>query len=55
MDTKCGKPAVDMALAFMVVFCDVQKHSVVAGSMFAQGWICPIYKLKKHKQEIGNY
>ncbi|KAL1941465.1 hypothetical protein VTO73DRAFT_7282 [Trametes versicolor] len=54
-DTKKGAPAIDMARAMMRVFNDIEEHGLSGGSDFAHGWICPVYKLKKDKREIGNY
>lgn len=55
MDTKKGAPAVDVIGALTAVYNDVAKYGVLEGSTFVKGWICPIYKLKKDKREIGNY
>ncbi|KAL1938742.1 hypothetical protein VTO73DRAFT_11345 [Trametes versicolor] len=52
---KRGAPAVDLPKAMMRVFNDIEKHGIIQDSDFAHGWICPVYKLKKDKREIGNY
>ncbi|OJT08309.1 LINE-1 retrotransposable element ORF2 protein [Trametes pubescens] len=54
-DVKKGAPALDMAKALACVFNNVAAHGMIAGSEFAEGWICPIYKLKKDLREIVNY
>ncbi len=50
-----GKAAFDVARALQKVYNDVAKHGIVQGTGFADGWICPIYKLKKDTREIVNY
>lgn len=54
-DVKRGAPAVDMTQALMRVYNDIEEFGIIAGSTFAHGWICPVYKLKKDKREINNY
>ncbi|KAL1948369.1 hypothetical protein VTO73DRAFT_12444 [Trametes versicolor] len=54
-DTKRGTLAVDMTAALCAVFNDIEKHGVDPTVSFTDGWICPIYKLKKDKREINNY
>ncbi|OJT13721.1 Transposon TX1 uncharacterized 149 kDa protein [Trametes pubescens] len=54
-DTKKGAPALDMARAMTRVFNDVAAYGMIPESEFAEGWICPIYKLKKDLREIVNY
>ncbi len=36
-------------------FKDVQTHGVAASSGFAEGWMCPLYKLKGDKTKVSNY
>ncbi|OJT08742.1 Transposon TX1 uncharacterized 149 kDa protein [Trametes pubescens] len=52
---KRGSAAVDLLKAMTKVFNDIEKHGLLPDSDFAHGWICPVYKLKKDKREIGNY
>ncbi len=54
-DTKKGRPAFDVARAMQMVYNDIEGHGLIAGSRFAEGWICPIYKLKKDQRDIVNY
>ncbi len=54
-DVKKGAPAIDMARALACVFNDVATYGMIPESEFAEGWICPIYKLKKDLREIVNY
>lgn len=54
-DVKKGVPATDMAKALACVFNDVAANGMIPESTFAEGWICPIYKLKKDVREIVNY
>lgn len=37
------------------VFNDIESHGVEDSTTFTDGWICPIYKLKKDQREIVNY
>ncbi|OJT01831.1 Transposon TX1 uncharacterized 149 kDa protein [Trametes pubescens] len=50
-----GTPTLDMIGALTAVFNDIEMHGVLEGSTFTEGWICPIYKLKKDLREIVNY
>ncbi|OJT01591.1 Transposon TX1 uncharacterized 149 kDa protein [Trametes pubescens] len=54
-DTKRGRQAVDMPRAMARVYNDIEIHGLIKDSDFAQGWICPVYKLKKDKREISSY
>ncbi|OJT09202.1 LINE-1 retrotransposable element ORF2 protein [Trametes pubescens] len=54
-DAKRGAPTLDMMAALTAVFNDIEEHGVITQSSFTEGWICPIYKLKKDMREIVNY
>ena len=45
---------VNVALALHSVFSDVSAHGVLAGTGFAKGWLCPLYK-KHDRANIANY
>lgn len=55
VDARRGKPILDMCGALTAVFNDIEVHGVMVTSNFAEGWICPIYKLKKDTRDIVNY
>lgn len=40
----------DVIGAFTIVFNDIQKHGMSENTSFAEGWLCPIYKM-----DISNY
>ncbi len=54
-DMKHGRPAFNVARALQRVYNDIERHGLLQGSRFAEGWICPIYKLKKDQRDIVNY
>ncbi|KAJ8454687.1 hypothetical protein ONZ51_g12888 [Trametes cubensis] len=54
-DVKAGKGGIDVAKALANVYNDIVRYGVQEGTDFAVGWICPVYKLKKDKQDIENY
>lgn len=53
-DAKANKPTFNPAAVMKNVFNDIEMHGVHRGSLFAEGWICPIYK-KGEKRQISNY
>ncbi|OJT09005.1 Transposon TX1 uncharacterized 149 kDa protein [Trametes pubescens] len=52
---KTGKPHLDIAEVLRKLFNDIEVHGVAPNVMFAEGWICPIYKLKGDTRQITNY
>ncbi|KAJ8455816.1 hypothetical protein ONZ51_g12320 [Trametes cubensis] len=54
-DVRNGEAGIDVPKALAAVFNDVMQHGTDGNTSFAQGWICPVYKLKKDKREIVNY
>ncbi|OBZ72436.1 Transposon TX1 uncharacterized protein [Grifola frondosa] len=54
VDVKQKKPAFDVIKMLTLVYNDIEQYGVLAGSDFAVGWICPLYK-KKDREDIANY
>ncbi len=54
-NAKQQRPQVGIIKIFTRVFTDIGSHGVAASSGFTDGWICPIYKLKKDVRSISNY
>src|SRR5258707_12839190 len=48
------KEGFNIIKVLILVFRDIQTHSINEKSDFALGWMCPIYK-KKDRTEISNY
>jgi exonuclease III len=51
---KKGRAGFDITQALTDVFQDIQTHGIVPGTLFADGWMCPLYK-KKDPTLIENY
>lgn len=51
---KNGKRGVDIIQVLTDIFQDIQMHGIEQGTLFANGWMCPIYK-KKDPLHIVNY
>ena len=51
---KLGRSGFDITATLTMVFQDIQRHGVVPGTNFTEGWMCPLYK-KKDKTNIENY
>lgn len=47
-------PLCNIAQVLTIVFNNIKKNSVVPGTRFSDGWLCPLYK-KKDKRDIANY
>lgn len=54
-DVHKKRPAFSVATALAAVYNDIAQYGMLENSRFAEGWICPIYKLKKDKRNIANY
>ncbi|KAJ8454091.1 hypothetical protein ONZ51_g13231 [Trametes cubensis] len=54
-DSKRGAGGVDFVKYLTMFYNDIAQYGVVPDSTFADGWICPVYKLKKDKRDIENY
>lgn len=54
-DAAKKRPAFDVVKALQCVFNDIEEYGVADDTGFADGWICPIYKLKKDTRDIVNY
>ncbi len=50
-----GRPPLAITKVLRAVFNDIAAHGVIPSSRFTEGWICPIYKLKKDLREVVNY
>lgn len=50
-----GAQTIQISKAMTMVFNDIEKFGVQESTGFTDGWICPIYKLKKDVREIVNY
>ena len=58
MDTanaKKRRPQISIVKCLTRVFHDIEDHGVAESSGFTNGWVCPIYKLKKDVRNIENY
>ena len=51
---KVNRSSFDIVGILTAVFRDIQKHGVVQGTDFMEGWMCPIFK-KKDRTRIENY
>ncbi len=49
------RPGFNIVRTLRLVFNDIEEYGIVEDTGFANGWICPIYKLKKDVREIVNY
>ncbi len=54
-DIAKGRPPLNILKVLKAVYNDIEEHGVAQDTNFADGWICPIYKLKKDTREIVNY
>ncbi len=55
VDERKNKPTFNVLRALKTVFNDIERNGIEENTGFADGWICPIYKLKKDTREIVNY
>ena len=54
-NAKNQRPQVGIVKCLTWIFQDIANHGVADSSGFADGWVCPIYKLKKDVRNIKNY
>lgn len=54
-EKKTNTTRIQIIKIMTMVFNDIENHGVHLSTGFADGWICPIYKLKKDMREIVNY
>ncbi len=54
-DESAGRETFRISHVLKSVFNDIEIHGVDPETSFADGWICPIYKLKKDQREVVNY
>ncbi len=54
-DGEAEREAFRISWVLKSVFNDIEKHGIDPETTFTDGWICPIYKLKKDQREVVNY